>query len=108
MKTNNLKKTAFFAAIAPKTVASGIDGFSIKELSVAEIDIIRKEMTAAGSPESFGLRLVAMSVIDVNGEPVLTMDDIPALQQSSNDLVEKLTGKAVELNGFIKAAAAKN
>ena len=106
--TQKFGKAALFAALKPKVIDSGIEGFSIRQLSVGEVDSIRTAMAAAGDSGSFGLRLVAMSVVDGDGAAVLTEEDIPALQEASNDLVERLTGKALELNGFVKAAEAKN
>lgn len=101
-------KAALFAAIKPKTLPSGIEGFSIRQLSVGEVDCIRTTMKAAPGDASFALHMLAASVVDADGAAVMTEADIPELQASSNDIIEKMTGLALELNGFVKAAEAKN
>jgi hypothetical protein len=106
--TTKFDKAWLLAALKPKTVPSGIKGFSIRQLSVAEVEAIRIAMKAAGNSDSFGLRLVAASVIDSAGASVLSAADIPALQESSNEQIDKLTALALELNGFVKAPDAKN
>lgn len=108
MKTKILSRADLFAALKPKLVDSGIDGFQIRQLSVAEVEAIRTAMKADGNVDNFGLYLVAASVVDGAGEAVLSAADMPALLESSNQQMDQLAGKALEINGFVKAAAAKN
>lgn len=104
-------KAALFAALKPKTSPIEIDGFgilTIKQLSVAEVESAREKIKGGEKGESFGLTLLVMSVVNDDGVRVLSDDDIPAMKEAGNDAVDKLVAKALELNGFIKAAEQKN
>lgn len=103
-----MDKSVLFAALKPRISESGIEGFFIRQLSVAEVESIRTAMKTDGNSDSFGSRLVISSVVDELGQNVLSVDDMASLQSLSNELMDKLTGKALELNGFIKAPEAKN
>ncbi|MFZ6726162.1 hypothetical protein ACO0K2_11775 [Undibacterium sp. MH2W] len=104
-------KAALFAALKPKTSTTIVEGFgdvTLKQLKVAETDDIRAKIKANGDTSQFGLELLVLSVVDEKGTPVFSESDIPAIKDSSNAPIENLIGVALELNGFKKAAEAKN
>lgn len=104
-------KSAFFAAIKPKAEQLTVDGFgavNIAQLSVSVVDALRATLKAADQSDKFGLRLVVLSVVDDDGSQVFSDDDLPSLEASSNQAIELLVEKALEVNGFRKAADAKN
>ena len=101
-------KTAFLQAIKPKTSAVDVEGFgavTIKQLSVAEVEAVRAKLKKDDDADTFGLRLVTLSVIDESGAAVFTDEDLPSIRAASNEAVEVLVTKVLELNGFRKAEA---
>lgn len=104
-------KAAFLQAIKPKTTAVDVDGFgavTLKQLTVAEVEAQRAKLKEDKSDDAFGLHLLAASMVDESGAAVLSADDLPAIRDASNGVIEMLVLKVLELNGFRKAEAAKN
>lgn len=107
--SKKFNKSALLAALKPKMSSVEIDGFglvNIKQLAVTEVDSVRAKLKQdKDKDESFGLRLVILSVFDDEGAPAFNDDDLPEIKASSNEAVEKLVAKVLELNGFRKAEA---
>lgn len=131
-----LDKAALMAALKTKIVDFPIEGFGtvgIKQLSVVEIDALREstrpdadegekdqkskasDKNSDGDPDKkkekkyvFGLRLVIESVVNEDGSTMLDSEDLAALEKSNHALVDKLVGKALAVNGFVKEVGAKN
>lgn len=106
-----MDKNALLAALAPKRTQFPIDGFGtvdIRQLSVEEVDDIRLAIKSDDAKkDEFGLRLVMLAVADDEGNRVFDEADFPKLRASSNVVMDKLVGKALEFNGFKKADAEK-
>lgn len=113
-------KDAFFTALAPKTFPV-VDDVSIptefkdlfvklkmKQLTVEEVDLTRAALNISNDKESFGIQLVVACLVDENGDKVLSTDDLAKIKSSRNDLIEKLVGTALEINGLLKAKDEKN
>lgn len=107
-----IDKAALFAALKPKTEQVTIEGFGtlgIAQLAVSEVDRLRALLKADGQDDKFGLRLVVACVVDDEGARVFSEnEDLAALEASSNQAVDLLVSKALEVNGFRKAPDAKN
>jgi hypothetical protein len=104
-------KAAFLQAIKPKTADVDVEGFGpvkLKQLSVAEVEAERAKLKEDKNDDAFGLHLLAVSLVDEAGAAVLSADDLPAIREASNGVIEMLVLKVLELNGFRKAEAAKN
>lgn len=104
-------KSAFFAATKPKVEQVNVDGFgavNLAQLNVADVDALRKSLNASNESDKFGLRMLLLSVVDDDGARVFGDDDLPSLEAASNSAIEALVGKTLEVNGFRKAADAKN
>jgi hypothetical protein len=104
-------KNALLAALKPKTKPVQVEGFGpvqARQLSVAEVTAIRAKLKNDDANDAFGLNLVVMSFIDDDGAPIFTDGDMQELESSSNSAMEALVTVALELNGFKKAAEAKN
>ena len=104
-------KTAFFAAIQPKTEVTTVAGFGdviLKQLKVIETDAMRANLEDSGDSNQFGIDLLVQSMVDDAGNQIFTSDDVSALKNSSNQPIEALIGVALDLNGFKKAVDAKN
>ena len=104
-------KKALFAALKPKTEHITIDGFGeigIAQLTVAEVEALRSSIKQDGKDDKFALRLVLASVVDGDGARVFSEADLPDLEAASNEPIEKLVAKTLQVNGFSKAPEAKN
>jgi len=109
----NLDRDSLLGMFKAKTVAHELEPGKqvlLRELTVAQIEDARAEnkaheaeATAAGSkPIPFGVRLLAWSLVDGDGQRLLTSEDVTKLRESGNQHVEFLVGKVLELNGFVK------
>lgn len=104
-------KSAFFAALKPKTSDVAVDGFGtvrIAQLSVAEVEAIRKVATNDDAKKEIGLRFVVCAVVDDDGSRVFSDDDLDQLRASSNEAIEALATAVLKLNGLLKDEAAPN
>jgi len=104
-------KTAFLAAIKPKIETVNIDGFGdvgIIQLTVSQVAALRATLKIEGKSDQFGLAMVGASVVDAEGQPVFNETEITQLEQASNEVMDRLVLKALTINGFQKAEAAKN
>ena len=107
----SLNKAALLAALKPKTELLEVEGFGavgIIQLTVAEVTAVRDGLDKDGQADQFGLRLVLLSVVDAEGARIFDEADLADLQAASNAAMDLLVTKALEVNGFKKAAAAKN
>lgn len=104
-------KNALLAALKPKTEQSEVAGFGsigVVQLTVAEVEALRASLKKEDKVDQFGLRLVQLSMVDPDGARIFDDSDFAGLQQSSNASMDMLVSKALEVNGFKKAEAAKN
>jgi hypothetical protein len=105
-------KSAFFAALKPKTIDEPLDGFGIvrmSQLSVTEIDSIRSACSSDDAKKELGLRIIISTVVDGDtGARVFSDDDIEQFRVSSNEAVEALATKALKFNNLLKDEAAPN
>lgn len=109
--TKTFDKKALFAAIKPKTQQHSVEGFGevgVVQLSVAQVEEIRESMKKDEKGEAFGLLLVVQAVVDGNGARIFEESDIADLKASSNNAVDAMVAKALEVNGLKKAPEAKN
>ena len=107
----SINKSALLAALQPKRNTVEIEGFGplqVRQLSVGEVGAVRASLKEGDAPEVFGLKLVITSFVDEGGAPVFDDSDLDQLTHSSHTAVEKLVQSALEVNGFTKAASAKN
>jgi hypothetical protein len=106
-----IDKLALLAALKPKTTQTDVDGFGsvgVVQLTVGEVDALRASLKKEDKIDQFGIRLALVSVVDEDGVRVFGEDDLPALMAASNSAMDVLVSKALEVNGFKKAAEAKN
>ena len=99
-------KLALIAALAAVTQTveiEGVGGISIRQISVAESEAIRAASKEKDGQE-FGLRLVIASLVDLAGEPLFEVADLPMLQASADAKITKIVEKVLEVNGYKKAA----
>lgn len=105
-------KSAFFAAIKPKTSDYTVDGFGavhIAQLSVTEVEAIRGGVaTDDAAKKEIGLRFVVYAVVDDDGARVFSDDDLDQLRASSNESIEALAAAVLKLNGLLKDDTAPN
>lgn len=104
-----LDKAALLAALTPTITDTEVEGFGavrLRQVSVAESDRLRSVTKDAKTPD-FGLQLIIASMVDADGAPLLTADDLPTLQSASDMKIAKLVERVLEVNGY-KAAASPN
>lgn len=107
----SINKSALLAALQPKRSTVEIEGFGpvqARQLSVSEVGAIRASLKDGDVPEAFGLKLVITSFVDDSGAPIFDDADLDQLSSASHTAVEKMVQSALEINGFAKAAGAKN
>ncbi len=98
------------AALAPVTTTTEVEGFGtlrIKQLTVGENDAVRATVKKDAAGSEFGLRLLMAAVVDDAGQPVFTLDDMPALLAASGTKIDALIKQVLEINGF-KGSEEKN
>lgn len=91
------------AALIPTTSTVDVDGFGplcIKQLTVAENDVVRASVQKDAAASEFGLRLLVAAVVDDANTPIFTAADLPSLQASSGAKIDGLIKKVLEINGF--------
>jgi hypothetical protein len=104
-------KSAFFAALKPKTTDYTVDGFGavhIAQLSVAEVEAIRNAAKTEDAKKEIGLRFIVLAVLDDDGNRVFSDADLDQLRASSNESIEALATAVLKLNGLLKDEAAPN
>lgn len=102
---------ALFAAIKPKLKKCPVDGFGdvfIKALSEEDAGPLRAEFRGGGDDGKFRSDLLLLSVVDEQGNRVLTESDIPALKASSVKVIDGLVDAAMIVSGFKQDPGAKN
>ena len=100
-----IDKTALLAALACATKTINVDGFgdvTIRQITVAENDGIRASVKAdPDAPHSsFGLQLLVASLVNDDGSPVLTAQDLPALRQAAGRKIDRLVEAVLDANGY--------
>ncbi len=107
-----LDKSALLALFAPKIIdrdVPGVGTIRLRELSAPEVSDIREACKSESQKADFGFMLVVASVVDDNGAPAFTADDLPALRASAQSRIGELVTAVMEVNGFsVKEDAAKN
>ena len=104
-------KSGLFAALKPKVETVIIEGFgnlAIGQLTVDQVEALRADLKKTDKVDDFGLRLVQLSVLDNEGNRVFDDADLAMLHTSSNSAMDSLVSEALRVNGFRKAADAKN
>ncbi|EXI77112.1 MAG: hypothetical protein AW10_04006 [Candidatus Accumulibacter appositus] len=107
-----LDKSALLALFAPKIIdqdVPGIGAVRLRELSAPEVSDIRETCKTESQKADFGFLLVVASVVDDQGEPAFTAEDLPALRASAQSRIGELVTAVMAVNGFtVKEDAAKN
>lgn len=107
----SINKADLLAALLPKNQTIPVDGIgdlTIRQLTVGESDTMRAIADKDDKTSAFGLRLLGMSLIDDAGDRMFSDDEITDLKNSSGVEVDKLIEACLILNGYKKAADAKN
>lgn len=101
-----MDKISLLAALAAAVTTVPVEGFGdvrLRQLSVVESDKARAEAQKQDAePSEFGLRLLVASVINVDGSPFFTEEDLPALRESAGTKIDSLVAKVLEHNGLSK------
>lgn len=107
----SISKADLLAALLPKNETVTIDGIgdlTVRQLTVSESDTLRSTADKEDKTSAFGLRLLGMSLVDDSGARMFSDDEIADLKNSSGTQVDKLIESCLILNGYKKAADAKN
>jgi hypothetical protein len=107
----SISKTDLLAALQPKIESieiEGIGAIKLRQLTVAESDALRASLDKEDKSSEFGLRMLGTSLVDDEGNRMFGDDEIADLRNSSGTHVDKLIESVLVLNGFKKAAEAKN
>ena len=115
--SKKIDKAALLAALQPKAQPFEVEGLGtvgVKQLTVGEVEALRASIKtdeadqAAAKSYDFGLGLLVSCVVDEDGAPMFDAGDLPALVASNQAMVDQMVEKALLVNGFKKAEAAKN
>ena len=94
-----LNRAQFLAAIAAATVEKTIDGVGIVKIrQVSEAEFTTFSDVAQRGGEAFLERLAVASLVDDDGQPVLTLDDLPALKAGAFGPVQAILSAVAEAN----------
>lgn len=84
----------------------------IREMSAAEhLEIVEQfggGQVANADALNFFARLIVTCLVDEQGQPVLTDDDMPALQRKSLKQLQRVANEILEFNGIGDKATEKN
>jgi hypothetical protein len=106
--TKKFDKAALFAALKPKAAEVTVDGVGavrIAQLSVAEVEAIRKLTEKDEAKKDLGLRFVIKAVVDEDGQPLFADSDLEDLRATSNTAMEALATEVLKHNGLLKDEA---
>lgn len=104
-------KKAFMAAMLPKTQIIEVEGFgsvTLKQLTLTESDALRASVDKDDKSSAFGVRLVAASIVDDDGDRVFSNEEIAELSKTAEAPMTKLMDAVMVLNGYRKGNNAKN
>ncbi len=108
----NQKTSKLLAALVVQSTPLEVDDFGtvfVRQLSVAENDVIAKMAKDKDSqPSDFGLQLLLRAVVDEDGNALFDDENLPELRASASSKVDKLVAGVLQINGYTKAAEAKN
>lgn len=94
-----LNRAQFLAAIAAATVEKTIDGIGIVKIrQVSEAEFTTFSDVAQQGGEAFLERLAVASLVDDAGQPLLTMDDLPALKAGAFGPVQAILSAVADVN----------
>lgn len=113
MSSSILDKAALLGLFLPKTVEKDVPGVGsvlLRELSAPEVSDIRESCKAEGAKKSdFGFLLAIASVVDGDGQPMFSSDDLNSLRGAAQSRIGELVAAVMEVNGFhVKENAEKN
>ncbi len=79
-------------------------GGSVRIIAVtpAILREVRSSAPKSGTDETFGYRLMVQSIVDEDGNPIFTKDDIAALEGKSEAAIKRVMESINELNGWTK------
>lgn len=106
-----LNREALLDMFKPKLVSEELAPgrvVMLRELDVEQVQLARDEQKKAeaeageGGAVPFGVRLLSWTLSDQEGQRLLKPEDVEKLRKSGNQHIERLIGKVLELNGFLK------
>lgn len=107
-----LDKSALLALFAPRIIDRDVPGIGtvrLRELSAPEVSDIRETCRTEAQKADFGFLLVVASVVDEQGAPAFTADDLPALRAAAQSRIGELVTAVMTVNGFaVREDAVKN
>ncbi|RQT68113.1 hypothetical protein DF045_27300 [Burkholderia cepacia] len=111
-----MNKEQIFAAFAPaihEEPISALNGVTLrfKELSGTTRDELYRGIGDDDSNSNYEAVVIAATVVDADGEPIFTTDDVQALRKSRAAALEEVSRIAMRVNKMDAAsqeAAAKN
>ncbi|MCM8596653.1 hypothetical protein [Accumulibacter sp.] len=108
----SLDKSALLAIFAPKIVDREVPGIGLvrlRELSAPEVSDLREACRTEKEKADFGFRLVLAAVVDDDGKPIFSADDLPTLRGAAQSRIGELVTAVMAVNGFSVAGdAARN
>lgn len=94
-----LNRAQFLAAIAVTTVEKTIDGLGpVKIRQVSEAEFTTFSDVAQQGGEAFLERLAVAALVDDDGQPILTLDDLPALKAGAFGPVQAILSAVADVN----------
>jgi hypothetical protein len=93
-----MDKQTFFEATKPKSALVEVNGVTVRvrELSARAL----QDLLEIKDRGEFLVRLVLSTVVDEQGSPLFTEDDVGRLHDTSPHALKVLADKAIELSGF--------
>ncbi|WP_321940043.1 hypothetical protein [Paraburkholderia sp. J8-2] len=83
----------------------------VSVMSGAQREKLMKSLKTEHTPNEFAAHMVAATVVDEAGVPIFTDDDLGVIANKSEEVLARIVGVAMRLNGFGASAveeAAKN
>jgi hypothetical protein len=74
----------------------------IMAVTPAVLREVRNTAPKSGTDETFGYRLMVKSIVDENGNPIFTQEDVAALEGKSEAALKRVMEAINELNGWTK------
>ena len=81
--------------------------FAGKQVTVRELDCVA-DLPSADNGLEFSLRLIVACVVDAQGAPVFTDEDLPRLRKSARKRIKPLIDAVMRVNGFSLESETKN
>lgn len=106
---NVMTKEDLLGFFKPKIVERQVGEGKVffRELSAPEVSDLREACKTPEKKADFGFHLVIASVVDADGKPVFSVDDLPMLRAGAQSRVGLVVEEVMKVNGFTidKAAA---